>query len=190
MGRPLTSKFPLKDPNRKFGDVIFEIKDMVIPHATIANYNVVKNASLDVRQGEIIGISGLVGSGRTELMLSIFGQYYNKPSSGQVFYKGKEVKFKNTKQAIQSGIMYASEDRKNVGLIQIFSIQNNITSAALHLFSKFGILNNNKEIINAQEQKKRLTSKQKIYLTMLNLFQVVTNKKWLLLKLWVQNLIY
>ncbi|WP_434333941.1 sugar ABC transporter ATP-binding protein [Mesomycoplasma hyorhinis] len=161
VGRPLTSKFPLKDPNRKFGDVIFEIKDMVIPHATIANYNVVKNASLDVRQGEIIGISGLVGSGRTELMLSIFGQYYNKPSSGQVFYKGKEVKFRNTKQAIQSGIMYASEDRKNVGLIQIFSIQNNITSAALHLFSKFGILNNNKEIINAQEQKKEVNIKTK-----------------------------
>lgn len=161
VGRPLKSKFPPRDLDRKIGEIIFEIKDIVIPHASIANYNVVKNASLDVKQGEIVGISGLVGSGRTELMLSLFGQYYNKPSSGKVFYKGKEVKFTNTKQAIKSGIMYASEDRKNVGLIQIFSIQNNITSAALHLFSKWGILNKNKEIINAQKLKKDVSIKTK-----------------------------
>lgn len=150
VGRQLSSKFPERNKNKKIGDIVFEIKNLTVPHAVFDSYNVVKDASLDAKKGEIVGVSGLVGSGRTEMFLSIFGRYYNKATSGSVYLKGEKVNFRSPKQAIRKGLMYASEDRKNVGLIQIFSIQNNITSAALHLFSKLSVINTKKEIINAK----------------------------------------
>ncbi|VEU59835.1 sugar ABC transporter ATP-binding protein [Mesomycoplasma neurolyticum] len=159
VGRSLESKFPAKDPNRKIGELCFELKNITIAHKTIPNYNVVENSSFNARKGEIVGLSGLVGSGRTELMLSIFGKYYNNISSGKVLIKGKEMYFSNPKDAIKNGVMYASEDRKELGLIQMFSIADNISSASLHLYSKLGILHKNKEIVNILSKKDKIQIK-------------------------------
>ncbi|ADE19512.1 sugar ABC transporter ATP-binding protein [Mycoplasma crocodyli] len=145
VGRTLEAKFPPKNPNKPIGDVIFEVKNVSVLNPLVSNYYTVKDASFNLRQGEILGISGLVGSGRTELMLSIFGKYYNKIESGTILLRGKEVRFKNPREAIRKGIMYASEDRKNIGLIQMFSIKSNITSASEHIYSKLGVYNINKE---------------------------------------------
>ncbi|WP_033161080.1 sugar ABC transporter ATP-binding protein [[Mycoplasma] collis] len=159
VGRSLESKFPPKNPDRKIGDVVFALENITINHKTRPNYEIVKSSSLNARKGEIVGLSGLVGSGRTELMLSIFGNYYNNISSGKVLINNKEKYFKNPKDAIKNGLMYASEDRKELGLIQMFSIANNISSASLHLYSKLGILNKNKENINIFDKKEKIKIK-------------------------------
>lgn len=161
VGRSLSSKFPEKDLTRKIGDVVFEIRDIEVEHKNISNYKIVKNASLDIRKGEIVGLSGLVGSGRSELMMSIFGNYYNKFSKGEVLLNNKPVKFKSTKNAIKNGVMYASEDRKNLGLIQMFSIHNNINSAASHIYSKLGFIFKNKELKNSHSLKESVNIKTK-----------------------------
>lgn len=161
VGRKMESKFPTKDPDRKIGEIMFQIKDIVVPHRSISNYNVVNNATMDARKGEIVGLSGLVGSGRTELILSLFGGYYKSFSSGEFWIKSKKVKYKSPKEAIKDGFMYASEDRKELGLIQLFAINNNISDASLHLLSKYGIRHKNKEYKNSLELKEKVKIKTK-----------------------------
>lgn len=159
VGRSLESKFPPHDLNRKIGKTILELKNFKVlrPGSDVL---AVKNASLDLKEGEIVGVSGLVGSGRTELFLSMFGNFYGKRLAGEIIYKNKKVEFKHPKDAIKAKIMYASEDRKNLGLIQLFSIHTNIGSASLHLFSNwFHIINDKKLIQNSQVLKNQINIK-------------------------------
>ncbi|EFF41166.1 sugar ABC transporter ATP-binding protein [Mycoplasmopsis alligatoris] len=161
VGRSLETKFPPKNPDRKIGQTIFEVKNINILNPKVSNHYTVQNASFDLKQGEIVGISGLVGSGRTELMLSIFGKYYNRIESGEVLLRGKKVHFKNPKDAIRKGIMYASEDRKNIGLIQSFSIKYNINSASEHIYAKLGVYSLNKEEKGSLQYSKQMGVKTK-----------------------------
>jgi len=115
--------------------------------------------SLNVRAGEIVGIAGLMGAGRTELAMGIFGHSYGKRISGKVFKSGKPIDTSSVDKAISHGIAYVSEDRKNYGLILANDIKFNVTLANLDDVSKGGILNDNKEISVANEYCKRFAIK-------------------------------
>ena len=108
----------------------------------------------------MLGIAGLMGSGRTELAMSIFGKTYGDNISGTIKVHGKEVVIKSVKDAIENKIAYTSEDRKTYGLVLIDDIKHNMTMSSLKiLFSKFGVINDNEEILKSQEYKKLLNLK-------------------------------
>ncbi|WP_027729018.1 sugar ABC transporter ATP-binding protein [Treponema sp. C6A8] len=129
VGRSLTDRFPKRESH--IGDVCFEVKNWCVDHPVFDGIKVCDNVSFNVRKGEVVGISGLMGAGRTELAMSIFGHSYGANIRGQIFLNGKEVEFPNVKSAIEHGIAYVTEDRKGNGLILTESIAKNTTSANL-----------------------------------------------------------
>ena len=156
VGRELTNRYPKRE-NCKIGDIVFEIDNWNVYNS---NRHVLKDISFNVREGEVLGIAGLMGSGRTELAMSIFGKTYGDNISGSVKVHGKEVTIKSVKDAIENKIAYTSEDRKTYGLVLIDDIKHNMTMSSLKmLFSKFGIINDNEEILKSQEYKKLLNLK-------------------------------
>ena len=156
VGRELTNRYPKRE-NCKIGDIIFEVDNWNVFNA---NCHVLRDISFNVRAGEVLGIAGLMGSGRTELAMSIFGKTYGDNISGIIKVHGKEVMIKSVKDAIKNKIAYTSEDRKTYGLVLIDDIKHNMTMSSLKiLFSKFGIINDNEEILKSQEYKKLLNLK-------------------------------
>ena len=120
----------------------------------------IRDVSFHVKAGEVVGFAGLMGAGRTELAMSLFGRSYGQKISGQVKINGKEVHLKDVRDAINNKLAYVSEDRKNYGLVLIESIRGNMTLAALrNFFSKNGVVNSNDEIVSAEEYKKRINIK-------------------------------
>ncbi|NMA17579.1 MAG: sugar ABC transporter ATP-binding protein [Clostridiaceae bacterium] len=124
VGRNLNDYYPKREV--KIGDVIFEVNNLNSGKET-------KNVSFNIRSGEILGLYGLVGSGRTETALAIFG--LRSISSGEIFLEGKKVEIKNPKEAFRHGIGYLSEDRKHTGLLLDMSIKHNITLSAIDKFT-------------------------------------------------------
>ena len=160
VGRSLDSKYPPKDKNRKIGKVKLEVKNLSVEDNKIRDKMVVQNSSFDVKAGEIVGISGLVGSGRSEMMMNVFGHSFGIRRSGTVLINGHDVNLTSSQKAIKSKLMYASEDRKNIGLIQRFSIHENIHMASYHLYeNKFGIINENKKVVNSLEKRTEVNIK-------------------------------
>lgn len=157
VGRDLTNRYPKRNP--KIGEVAFEIKDWNVFHPINEGQKVVKDVSFKVRKGEIVGFSGLMGAGRTELAMSIFGRSYGKHITGASIKDGKEIVLKNVKQAINNGLAYVTEDRKQAGLNLIDSIKRNITLANLDKISSYGINDENKEIRIAEEYREKLNIK-------------------------------
>ncbi len=157
VGRSLDNRYPDHEP--KIGEEIFAVKDWTVHHPTQQDRTVVNNAELHVRAGEIVGIAGLMGAGRTELAMSVFGRSYGSKISGEVRVKGKEVTLKNVTDAINAGLAYVSEDRKHYGLNLIQDIKTNTTSAALGKLSKAGIVNENEELKVAEDYRKQLRTK-------------------------------
>lgn len=135
VGRDVSNFFPSR--NTKTGDVVLSVENLIVD-------NTIKDVSFNVREGEILGFSGLVGAGRTETMRAIFGA--DAKTSGKVVYLGKEVNFKNTKEAIRSGFGFLPEDRKQQGLLLEQSIRINATLTILYkLKNKIGVINHKKE---------------------------------------------
>ncbi len=156
VGRELTNRYPKRE-NSKIGDIVFEIDNWNVFNA---NRHVLKDIAFNVKEGEVLGIAGLMGSGRTELAMSIFGKTYGDNISGTIKVHGKEVVIKSVKDAIENKIAYTSEDRKTYGLVLIDDIKHNMTMSSLKiLFSKFGIINDNEEILKSQEYKNLLNLK-------------------------------
>jgi len=129
VGREMADRYPQRDP--EIGDVIFEIRDWRVHHPLHADRLAIKDVNMQVRAGEIVGIAGLMGSGRTELAKSIFGRAYGKKISGQAFLHGKEVDLSTIQKAIGHGIAYVTEDRKGDGLVLEEDIKKNISLANL-----------------------------------------------------------
>jgi putative multiple sugar transport system ATP-binding protein len=145
VGRDLTHRFPPRDS--KIGEVIFEIRDWNVYHPLHADRKISDNVNINVRRGEVVGIAGLMGAGRTELAMSIFGRSYGTRISGTAYKSGKEIDVSTIDKAISNGIAYATEDRKAYGLILIQEIKNNITLANLEAISDGGmIINEPKEL--------------------------------------------
>jgi putative multiple sugar transport system ATP-binding protein len=154
VGRELVNRFPSRTP--KIGEVGFEVKNWVVYDPLDEDKMRIKNVSFYIRKGEIVGIAGLMGAGRTELAMSIFGRAYGKKISGTIIKDGRELRLNNVSEAIQEGIAYATEDRKTAGLILIDDIRRNITLANLNKISKNGVIDDDIEIREAEEQKNKL----------------------------------
>jgi putative multiple sugar transport system ATP-binding protein len=119
---------------------MFVLKLRCVEHPVFDGISVCKNINFNIRKGEVVGISGLMGAGRTELAMSIFGHSYGSNIRGKIFLNGKEVSFPNVKSAINHGIAYVTEDRKGNGLILSESIARNTTSANLKRIAPNGII--------------------------------------------------
>lgn len=155
VGRDLSNLFPDRVYNIQ-DEIVFEIKKWSAFHPIDTDRQILHDVHLNVKKGEIIGIAGLMGAGRTELAMSVFGKVYGKKISGQLYKDGKEIKNNNVEQAIQNGLAYVSEDRQEYGLVLIDSVKHNLTLANLQGILNKGILQQGKEIVEAESSKKRL----------------------------------
>ena len=151
VGRDLEHRFPEHTPT--IGDEVLRIEDWTVHHPIQHERVVVDHASLTVRRGEIVGLAGLMGAGRTELAMSVFGRSYGADISGRVVKDGKELRLHTVPDAIAAGIAYATEDRKRYGLNLIETIKRNISAAALGKVSRRGWVNENEETKVAQESR-------------------------------------
>lgn len=154
VGRELSDRFPARQP--KIGEVLMEVKNWNAYHHIHADRHLVKNVNFDVKAGEIVGIAGLMGSGRTELAMSIFGQAYGQNISGEVHLRGKPVDVSTIDKAVALGICYVTEDRKEYGLILDDHVKHNITLANLDAVSKVQILDDNAERRVANEYRDKI----------------------------------
>lgn len=154
VGRDLEQFYPDKDS--EIGDVIFEIKNWNVAHPLDKTRIMVKDANFNVRAGEIVGIAGLMGSGRTEMALSIFGKQYGSDISGELYINGEQKNINSVKDAINNGLAYVTEDRKGSGLVLIDSVYRNISMSSLEALSKKGVVNQHEEIKQAVEYQKSL----------------------------------
>ncbi|WP_010283673.1 multiple monosaccharide ABC transporter ATP-binding protein [Bacillus timonensis] len=157
VGRELTSRFPDRVPN--IGETIFEVKNWNVYHPLQRERKVIDNVNIHIRRGEIVGLAGLMGAGRTEFAMSIFGKTYGKKITGSLFKNGGEIQANTVSEAIQHGIAYVSEDRKTYGLNLIEDIKRNITLANLKRISKSTVIDENKEFQEAQLLRERLNIK-------------------------------
>lgn len=157
VGRDLVDRFPKRDS--KIGEVSFEIKNWNVYDSINSSKNVVKNVSLNVRKGEVVGIAGLMGAGRTELAMSVFGKAYGSNISGKIIKDNKELNLRNVSDAIKNGLAYVTEDRKQYGLILIDDIKNNISLANLSGVSKNNVINQDEEIKVAEEFRSKMNIK-------------------------------
>ena len=157
VGRDLTHRFPERDS--KIGETIFEIRDWNVYHPLHTDRKVSDNINLSVRRGEVVGISGLMGSGRTELAMSIFGEAYGTNISGNAYKNGEEIDISTIEKAISNGIAYATEDRKAYGLILIDQIKDNITLANLDAVADKNVINEPKEMTVTGEYRDKLNIK-------------------------------
>jgi putative multiple sugar transport system ATP-binding protein len=154
VGRDLTHRFPERKSSP--GETVMEVKNWSVYHPDYHNIKVVDNVSFYLRKGEILAFCGPMGAGRTELMMSIFGRSFGSRSEGELYINGKPKKFNSTHEAISAGLGYISEDRKNLGLVLIQDVKTNITHSSLDKISRFGIINNQKEIKEAEQYRKNL----------------------------------
>src|SRR5215203_1604207 len=157
VGRDMTHRFPPRES--KIGEVIFEVKNWNAYHPIHEHRKVSDNVNITVRKGEVVGIAGLMGAGRTELAMSIFGRAYGSRISGQAYKNGQEIDISTIDKAISHGIAYATEDRKAYGLILIEEIKDNITLANLPAVADGGIINEPKELTVTREYRDKLNIK-------------------------------
>src|SRR4051794_15746771 len=157
VGRDLAHRFPPHESHP--GEEVLRIEDWTVHHPTQADRVVVDAANLVVHAGEIVGIAGLMGAGRTELAMSVFGHSYGRDISGRVFMHGKEVRTSSVSEAIGHAIAYATEDRKKYGLNLIEDIRRNISAAGIGKISRAGWINGNEEIKVAEEYRRSMNIK-------------------------------
>ncbi|MEO1113791.1 MAG: multiple monosaccharide ABC transporter ATP-binding protein [Pseudomonadota bacterium] len=143
VGRDMTHRFP--EHRRTPGKVLLEVEDWNVWHPEHTGRQVIRNASFEVRSGEVVGIAGLMGSGRTELAMSIFGRSYGRNISGSVKLNDNEIDVSTVDKAINAGISYVTEDRKSLGLVLDESIRFNTTLANLEDVSSGAVLKKNEE---------------------------------------------
>ena len=143
VGRDLEHRYPDHTPD--IGEELLRVEDWTAYHPQDSTRVMVDNVSIHVRAGEIVGIAGLMGAGRTEFAMSLFGRSYGSKISGRVFLRGKEIKTRTVSEAIENGLAYATEDRKTFGLNLIEDIKRNISMASLKKLESGGLVNDNEE---------------------------------------------
>ena len=182
VGREMADRYPKRTPH--VGDTVFEVRDWVVHHAIHPERKVIKGVNLHVKRGEIVGIAGLMGAGRTELAMSIFGRTYGQNISGKVLLNGKEVDTSTVQKAIDHGIAYVTEDRKGYGLVLDETIAWNTTLANLSAVSNATVVDEGKEFSVAQDFRKKLNIRSpNVFARTVNLSggnqQKVVLSKWL-----------
>lgn len=182
VGRDMADRYPKRTPN--VGERVFEVKNWTVHHAVHPERQVIKGVNLHVNRGEIVGIAGLMGAGRTELAMSVFGRTYGQNISGQVFLNGKEVDTSTVQKSIDHGIAYVTEDRKGYGLVLEETIAWNTTLANLAAVSKHTVINDGQEFGVAQDFRTKLNIRSpNVFARTVNLSggnqQKVVLSKWL-----------
>ncbi len=157
VGRTLTDRFPKRTP--KIGEIKFEVKNWCVDNPVYEGIKVCDHVNFNIRKGEVVGISGLMGAGRTELAMSIFGKSYGSNIHGEVFLNGKKTEFPNVRSAIKQGLAYATEDRKGNGLILSEAISRNITAARPSRISHHEIIDFDLENKYSKEMVKEMHTK-------------------------------
>ncbi|PJN50542.1 Xylose import ATP-binding protein XylG [Paenibacillus sp. GM2FR] len=157
VGRDLTNRYPERTP--KIGEVILEVKDWTVYHELQAGRKVIDSVSMNIRRGEVVGIAGLMGSGRTELAMSMFGRAYGRNITGTLRKDGKEIRNQSITEAIDNGFAYVTEDRKEYGLILMDDIKRNISLTGLSKLAKNMVINDREEILVAEDMRKKLKIK-------------------------------
>ena len=159
VGREITNRFPKRE-GVEIGDVEMEVKNWTVHHPLYPERKVVDDVSLYVRKGEVVGIYGLMGAGRTELCMSIFGQTYGTNITGELYLDGKPVKLrKGAADAIRHKIAYVTEDRKGNGLVLSQSVKVNTSLANLGAISTGTVIDSDKEYAVAEEYREKLKTK-------------------------------
>ena len=143
VGRDLDNRYPERTPT--IGEELLRIEDWTVHHPQHRERIVVNRANLTVRRGEIVGLAGLMGAGRTELAMSVFGRAYGFNISGKLYKSGKPIQARSVREAIDHGLAYATEDRKVYGLNLIDDIKRNISGAALGKLASAGWVDDGKE---------------------------------------------
>ena len=182
VGRDLSERYPPRIP--QIGDTLLEVKNWSVYHPQHSERQVIKGLNLTVRAGEVVGIAGLMGAGRTEFAMSLFGRAYGTKITGEVLMHGKPVDVSTIPKAKEAGLAYVTEDRKTFGLVLIDHIKHNVTLANLNGVSERGVVNDIKEIGVASKYRKDLGIRSSsIYQTTVNLSggnqQKVVLSKWL-----------
>jgi putative multiple sugar transport system ATP-binding protein len=182
VGREMADRYPHRTP--AIGDTVFEVRNWQVHHEVHPERKVIKGVNLHIRRGEIVGIAGLMGAGRTELAMSIFGRSYGQGISGQVLLHGKEIDTSTTQKAIDHGIAYVTEDRKGYGLVLDESIAWNTTLANLKAVSRHAVIDEGREFTTAEQYRNKLNIRSPdVYARTVNLSggnqQKVVLSKWL-----------
>ncbi len=182
VGREMADRYPKRIPN--VGEKVFEVVDWKVHHEMHADRLVIKGVNLHVNRGEIVGIAGLMGAGRTELAMSIFGRSYGQGTSGKVLLHGKEIDTGTVQKAIDHGIAYVTEDRKGFGLVLEETIAWNTTLANLEAVSSYAVIDEGREFGAAEQYRRKLNIRSpNVFARAVNLSggnqQKVVLSKWL-----------
>jgi len=182
VGRAMADRYPKREP--RIGERMFEVRDWTAYHPLHADRKVVKGVNFHIDRGEIVGIAGLMGAGRTELAMSLFGRTWGQNISGQVLLHGKPVDTSTVGRAVDNGIAYVTEDRKTYGLILEEDIRKNITLANLDGVSNHLVIDDMREMAVANDYRRKLRIRSSnVYQQAINLSggnqQKVVLSKWL-----------
>ncbi|OOY19679.1 ABC transporter ATP-binding protein [Thioclava sp. DLFJ5-1] len=182
VGRDMAHRFP--DRTRRAGEVLFELKNWNVRHPEHRDRQMIRDLSMHVRAGEVVGIAGLMGSGRTELAMSVFGRSYGRDISGEVLIHGKPADVSTVDRAIAAGLAYVTEDRKSLGLILEETIQRNTSLANLSAVAKNGVVEDFRETEVAEKYRRDLNIRTpSVFQKVMNLSggnqQKVVLAKWL-----------
>ncbi|NLM72922.1 MAG: sugar ABC transporter ATP-binding protein [Clostridiaceae bacterium] len=157
VGREIDNIYPKREKIEP-GEVVLEVRDWDVYDPNLGR-EILHKININVRKGEIVGISGLMGAGRTELAMSIFGNPKGYKIQGDLYVNGEKQSYNHPSQAVKAGIAYVTEDRKGNGLILIQDIKSNITLANLKALARFGVINENEEVKVANEYKQSVNIK-------------------------------
>ncbi|MBR1221238.1 sugar ABC transporter ATP-binding protein [Bradyrhizobium sp. U87765 SZCCT0131] len=152
--RDLEHRYPKRQPN--IGEPVFRVENWSVYHPQHAERQVIRNVDFQVRRGEIVGIAGLMGAGRTEFAMSLFGRSWGRGITGRALLHGREVDLSTVSRAIDAGLAYVTEDRKQLGLLLADDVRKNITLANLDGVATGRIIDDLKELQVANEHRNRL----------------------------------
>lgn len=182
VGRSLDERYPHREP--QIGEVVFEVRNWSAYHPQHADRQMIKNITMNVRHGEVVGIAGLMGAGRTEFAMSVFGRSYGRHITGEAFLSGKKLDLSSVGRAVEQGIAYVTEDRKTFGLNLIDHIKHNVTIANLEGVSRHSVIDDLRELDIANDYRAKTNIRSpNVYQKVGNLSggnqQKVVLSKWL-----------
>lgn len=154
VGREMADRYPRRTPD--IGETVFDVRDWRVHHPQHADREVIKGVNLQVRRGEIVGIAGLMGAGRTEFAMSVFGRAWGQRISGEVRLHGQPIDVSTVGKAVAHGLAYVTEDRKGNGLVLAEDIQFNTSLARLEAVSRAGVIDDGREYSVAQGYREKL----------------------------------
>ncbi|WP_066257336.1 multiple monosaccharide ABC transporter ATP-binding protein [Hydrogenophaga flava] len=154
VGREMADRYPRRTPD--IGETVFEVRDWRVHHPQHVDREFIKGVNLQVRRGEIVGIAGLMGAGRTEFAMSVFGRAWGQRISGEVRLHGKPIDVSTVGKAVAHGLAYVTEDRKGNGLVLAEDIQFNTSLARLEAVSRAGVIDDGREYSVAQGYREKL----------------------------------